>query len=578
VRLAESATLIVPEVFMSIRVLALLAGTVLAASPVLGQATTNPATSNKPQTTLKDRSSDRLDNWWNETVFYQVFVRSFKDSASGPLANDGIGDFQGLIDSLDYLNDGKPETTTDLGITGLWLMPVFEGPSYHGYETSDYYKIESEHGTNEDFKRFMAECDKRGIKVILDLVLNHTSKSHPWFKDAWDPKNPKHDWFIWSDTKPEWKGPWGQQVWFTPDGRNAGPFFYGIFSSYMPDLNYHNPDVTKEMNKVTEYWIKDYGVAGYRLDAIRHLIEDGQLQENSKATHQWLKDWHKFYKKVRPDAFTIGEVWSSTDVIAAYVPDQMDTCFEFDVSYATIDAVNNADKKRIGEALAKAWKAYPRNQFGSFLSNHDQTRVMTRFGNDFSKMKLAACMLFTQPGIPFLYYGEELGQVGDKPDENLRTPMQWNSEPTVGFTKGKPWRDAQPDYPSKNVVAQSADQDSLLNLYKKLVRLRTSNPALAKGDFTLAETSADGVYAFARGEGTQSMLIVANLSDKPVEGCRVKLGNGPFKKAAAPKELLHNATVTTEAPKLNGRGGFNDYTPITTLQPRTLYVLDLSAK
>lgn len=558
--------------------LAFAAGTVLAPTAILAQATTNPAPASKPQTTLKDRSGDRIDNWWNETVFYQVFVRSFKDSETGPLANDGIGDFQGLIDTLDYLNDGKPETTTDLGITGLWLMPVFEGPSYHGYETSDYYKIESEHGTNEDFKRFIAECDKRGIRVILDLVLNHTSKSHPWFKNAWDPKNPKHDWFIWSDTKPEWKGPWGQQVWFTPDGRNSGPYFYGIFSSHMPDLDYRNPEVTKEMNKVTEFWLKDYGVAGYRLDAIRHLIEDGQQQENTKGTHDWLKDWHKFYKKVKPDAFTIGEVWSSTDVIASYVPDQMDTCFEFDVSYATIDAINNTDKKRIGDALNKAWKAYPRNQFGSFLSNHDQTRVMTRFGNDFSKMKLAASMLFTQPGIPFLYYGEEIGQVGDKPDENLRTPMQWNSEPTVGFTKGKPWREAQPDYPSKNVAAQSADQDSLLNLYKKLVRLRTSNPALTKGDFTLAETSSDGVYAFARSEGPQSMLIIANLSDKPVNGCRFKLGNGPFKKAAAPKELLHNATVTTDAPKLNGRGGFNDYTPITTLEPRTLYVLDLSAR
>lgn len=563
---------------MSNRVLALLAGTALAASPVLGQATTNPAPAAKPQAPLKDRSNERLDNWWNNTVFYQVFVRSFKDSENGPLANDGIGDFQGLIDKLDYLNDGKPETTTDLGITGLWLMPVFEGPSYHGYETSDYYKIEAEHGTNEDFKRFMAECDKRGIRVILDLVLNHTSKSHPWFKDAWDPKNPKHNWFIWSDTKPEWKGPWGQQVWFTPDGRTSGPYFYGIFSSYMPDLNYHNPDVTKEMNKVTEFWLKDYGVSGYRLDAIRHLIEEGQQQENTKGTHDWLKDWHKFYKKVKPDAFTVGEVWSSTDVIASYVPDQMDTCFEFDVSYATIDAVNNADKKRIGEALNKAWKAYPRNQFGSFLSNHDQTRVMTRFANDFSKMKLAASMLFTQPGIPFLYYGEEIGQVGDKPDENLRTPMQWNSEPTVGFTKGKPWREAQPDYPSKNVAAQSADQDSLLNLYKKLVRLRTTNPALAKGDFTLADTSAEGVYAFARGEGSQSILVIANLNDKPVNACRVRLGSGPFKKAAAPKELLHGAAAHPDAPRLNGRGGFNDYTPITTLEPRTLYVLDFSAK
>ncbi|MBS0186954.1 MAG: DUF3459 domain-containing protein [Planctomycetes bacterium] len=556
---------------------ALLLATGLVWGPAaLGQATTNPAPAPASATSgWKNRSTQRMDNWWNDAVFYQVFVRSFKDSEKGPLANDGIGDFQGLIDKLDYINDGDPKTTSDLGATAIWLMPVFEGPSYHGYETSDYYAIEKDFGTNEDFKRFVAECKKRNIRVILDLVLNHTSKSHPWFKNAWDPKDPKHDWFIWTNQKPAWKGPWNQEVWFSPEG-HPNTYYYGIFSSYMPDLNYRNPEVTKEMDKVTEFWLKDYGVDGYRLDAIRHLVEDGQQQENTKETHDWLRNWHNFYKSVNKDAFTVGEVWTDTATVATYVPDQLDTCFEFDTSFATIDAVNNADAKRLREATSKAWAAYPRNQFSTFLSNHDQTRVMTRFGNDVTKAKLAAALLFTQPGIPFMYYGEELGTVGDKPDENLRTPMQWSADASAGFTTGKPWRPAQSDYTSKNVATEAADPDSLLNLYKKLIRLRQANPALAKGDYTALDASDKSVYAFARSEGEQTIIVVANLSDKPVQGCRVRAASGPFAKVGAPKELLSGASVNPAAPRVVGKGGLADYVPVNVLAPRTVYVLDVS--
>lgn len=574
-------------------VFSLLAGAAFA-SHSFAQATTNPAISPKPaQPGLQNRSTDRIDNWWNDAVFYQLFVRSFKDSGTGPLANDGIGDFAGLIEKLDYINDGNPNTTTDLGATALWLMPIFDGPTYHGYETSDYYKIETDHGTNEDFKRFMAECKKRGIRVILDLVLNHTSSEHPWFKNAADPKDPKHNWFIWSDTKPDWKGPWNQEVWFSANsagGRNnrrnpqnpateRGPFFYGIFSSHMPDLNFRNPEVTAEMNKVTEFWLKEFGIDGYRLDAIRHLVEDGQQQENTKETHDWLRNWHKFYKSVDKNAFTVGEVWTDTATIATYVPDQLDTCFEFDVSFATIDAINNADAKRIKDATSNAWAAYPRNQFCTFLSNHDQTRVMTRFGDDFTKAKLAASLLFTQPGVPFMYYGEELGIVGDKPDENLRTPMQWTGDSKAGFTAGKAWRPVNADAKTKNVQSESADPNSLLNLYKKLIRLRQANPALAKGDYTSLETSDKSVYAFARTEGDQTILVVANLSDKPVQSCRIRVASGPFKKLGVPRELLQiGAVINPDAPRIAGQGGLAEYVPVSQLAPRTLYALDLSSR
>ncbi|MGH7244634.1 MAG: alpha-amylase family glycosyl hydrolase [Phycisphaerales bacterium] len=554
-------------------------------SLAFGQATTNPASPSKPvQSGLKNRADQRMDSWWNDAIFYQVFVRSFKDSEKGPLANDGIGDFAGLIEKLDYINDGDPNTTTDLGATAIWLMPVFEGPTYHGYETSDYYKIESEHGTNEDFKRFMAECKKRGIRVILDLVLNHTSSQHPWFKNAADPKDPHHDWFIWSKDKPAWKGPWNQDVWFPArdaGGRQSagggGPYFYGIFSSHMPDLNYRNPEVTQEMDKVTEFWIKDYGLDGYRLDAIRHLVEDGPQQENTKETHEWLRNWHKFYKSVNKDAFTVGEVWTDTATIASYVPDQLDTCFEFEMSFATIDAVNTADAKRIKDATVHAWAAYPRNQFCTFLSNHDQTRTMTRFGDDFSKAKLAASLLFTQPGIPFMYYGEELGIVGDKPDENIRTPMQWTGDANAGFTTGKPWRAANKDTTTKNVQSESSDPNSLLSLYRKLTRLRQSNPALAKGDYTALDASDKSVYAFARTEGKQTIIVVANLSDKPVQGCRIRAAAGSFANVAPPRELLQvDASVNPAAPRVVGKGGLADYVPINQLASRSVYVLDVS--
>lgn len=568
---------------MRTTVFSLLAGSLLV-SAAWGQATTNPSAGSKKHG-IADRSGQRMDNWWNDAVFYQVFVRSFKDSEKGAIANDGVGDFAGLIEKLDYINDGDPNTTADLGATAIWLMPVFEGPTYHGYETSDYYKIESEHGTNEDFKRFMAECKKRGIRVILDLVLNHTSSQHPWFKNAADPKDPHHDWFVWSKDKPVWKGPWNQDVWFAArdaGGRRStgsgGPYFYGIFSSHMPDLNYRNPEVTKEMNKVTEFWLKEFGVDGYRLDAIRHLVEDGAQQENTPETHEWLRNWHKYYKSVDPNAFTVGEVWTDTATIASYVPDQLDTCFEFDMSFATIDAVNNADAKRIKDATLNAWKAYPRNQFCTFLSNHDQTRVMTRFGDDFSKAKLAAALLFTQPGVPFMYYGEELGIVGDKPDENLRTPMQWTPESAkAGFTTGKPWREANKDAATKNVQAQSPDPNSLLSFYRRLIRLRRTNPALAKGDYTALEASDKSVYAFARTEGEQTIIVVANLSDKPVRGCRVRAGAGSFGRVAPPRELLQSgAAVHPDAPRVVGKGGLAEYVPVQQLAPRSVYVLDVS--
>lgn len=566
--------------------LTMLAGLAL---PAMGQATTNPTAANPqapaPVKAVKPKPSK--GGWWNNAVFYQIFVRSFADSRTGPLAGDGVGDFTGIVDRMDYINDGRADTADDLGATALWLMPMMESPSYHGYDVKDYYAVDKEYGTTQDFVRFMTECRARNIRVILDFVPNHCSSENPWFLDAQDPKSRKRDWFIWSKTLPTWKGPWNQEVWHpTPppdghgkraDGVTAGaPYYYGIFSPVMPDLNYRNSEATREMFNVVQYWMKDMQVDGFRLDAIRHLIEKDQIQENTPETHEWLKKYYKHTKSVKPDAFSVGEVWSSTEVVASYIGDELDSCFEFDVSYATIDAINNADATRLNNAVTKAWGMIPRNQYSSFLSNHDQTRVATRFGGDAAKAKLGAALLFTLPGIPFMYYGEELGMTGDKPDENLRTPMQWSNQINAGFTTGTPWRAPNQGYQRQNVAGQARDPNSILSNYRNLIRLRLANPALLDGDFAAVETSDNKVLAFLRSpattaRGDASFLIVANLSGEPIKGAKLSMKESPLRRAKM--RDAWDEKIEIAAPKLTTRGGFEGFVPVEELAPRSVTII-----
>ena len=378
--------------------------------------------------------------WWNDTVFYEVFVRSFADSTTGPLANDGIGDLQGLIERLDYLNDGDPNTDTDLGVTGIWLMPVAQSPSYHGYDVTDYYTIETDYGTNEDFKRLIEEAHARGINVIVDLVLNHTSSEHPWFEQAADPDSPYHDWYIWSDEDPGTKGPWGQNVWH----QLGDQWYYGIFWEGMPDLNYNNPAVTEEMQNVSRFWLEEMGVDGFRLDAIRHLYEDGAVLENAPQTFTWLSDFHDAYKSVKPDAFAVGEVWTTTETAAKYVGQKVDAVFEFDLATSIISSINNRDRSALASALETTQDSFPPGQYAPFLTNHDQNRVMSQLSYKTDRAKLAATILLTLPGVPFIYYGEEIGMTGQKPDEKIRTPMQWTTGANAGFSEADALAAAQP--------------------------------------------------------------------------------------------------------------------------------------
>ena len=502
--------------------------------------------------------------WWNDRVFYEVFVRSFKDSNG-----DGNGDLKGLIEKLDYLNDGDPSTTTDLGVTGLWLMPVMESPSYHGYDTMDYKTIEQDYGTNADFQTLVAEAHKRGMAVIVDLVMNHTSNLHPWFVDAETPGSEHESWYIWRTDPPDYTSPWGTQVWH----RLGTRYYYGLFWEGMPDLNYENGAVTLAMRDIMHFWLTDMAVDGFRLDAVRHLIEDGEVQANTPATHTWLQDFHRYVRSVAPQAFTVGEAWDKTAETIKYVGDEVDVVFEFDLAQAILDAVWRGDNYGLVQTQKRVLDSYPKGQYAAFLTNHDQNRVMNALRNNVPAAHAAATLLLTNPGVPFIYYGEEIGMRGAKPDERIRTPMQWDDTATAGFTTGKPWETLNGDSPEVNVAAQEADPGSLLNHYRTLIGLRRDHPALRGGDMWPVESGSRQVYSFLRQDGTETVLVVVNLSGQPVSDYRLSLAEGPL--AGSPRAALLLGEGEPAAPVVNTAGGFDGYRPLPTLPPYGSLVVEL---
>lgn len=460
--------------------------------------------------------------WWHDAVFYEVFVRSFADSTDGPLANDGVGDFRGLTARLDYLNDGDPDTTTDLGIDAVWLMPINESPSYHGYDIVDYKAVDAEYGTADDFRAFTDAAHERGVRVIIDLVLNHCSNRHPWFEEAaTGPDSPKRDWFVWADEDPGFRGPWGQQVWHRVSREDDAPFYYGCFYRGMPDLNLQNPAVTAELKEVARFWIEDMGVDGFRLDAIKHLIEDGATQENTQATIDWLEDFNAYCKSLDPDFFTVGEVWSTTDQVARYIPDAVDTAFEFDLAQTIVDGLNSGEATKIRERVALVADAYE-TPVATFLTNHDQARLMTQLGGDQGKARAAAAILLTLPGVPFIYYGEEIGHTGGKPDPNIRTPMQWDATGDA-FSAAEPWRAAQPDRAQTNLAAQRRDPGSLFRHYQTLIRLRSNHDALRAGRVSVLRTTDPRVLAFTRRTDREHILVIVNTSGETTGRFTVEL-------------------------------------------------------
>jgi alpha-amylase len=504
--------------------------------------------------------------WWNDTIFYEIFVRSFKDSNG-----DGIGDFNGLIQKLDYLNDGDPSTTTDLGITGIWLMPINESPSYHGYDVVDYHTVDQEYGSVEDFKRLIDEAHKRGISVIIDLVINHSSSQNPWFIES-NKSNPEYrDWYIWEDPAPDYFGPWGQPVWYA--GKEG--YYYAVFWSEMPDLNLKNPAVTQEIYDISRFWLEEMGVDGFRMDAILYLVENGALQKNTRGTHAWLQAFHQYYKSIDTQAFTVGEAWTETSQVVEYVGDEVDIAFEFDLAESFVRSADGPLASSATNQMKVVLNTYPEGQFAVFLTNHDQDRVMSLLESP-EKAKLAATMLLTSPGVPFIYYGEEIGMTGTKPDENIRRPMQWSGENSkVGFTTGVPWNAASRDYKTVNVGDESEDPNSLLNFYRTLIQLRNDHPSFRTGETLLVKTGTQDLYAMLRYNNQEAFLVLVNAGSKPLgtDKYSLSLEKGPFTAALTAISMIGLANPAS--PTLNANGGFDGYQPFPEIPAQSSIIIQL---
>jgi glycosidase len=352
-------------------------------------------------------------------------------------------------------------------------------------------------------------------------------------------------------------------------------YYYGIFGANMPDLNYSNPAVTAEVDKIAAFWLKDTGVDGFRLDAINYLIEEGQKQINTQSTHNWLKGFYSTYKADNPGAFMVGEVFGSDATLAAtYTGNQMDMVFNFEMASGFINSANGQTNSAIDSALTFAKQAMPSWQFATFLTNHDQTRTMSTLNGSIDKAKLAAFLLLTSPGTPFIYYGEEIGMEGEKPDPDIRRPMQWTAEANAGFTTGTPWEGLGTNYQAANVAIESAEPNSLLSFYKNLISLRTNNPTLRSGALTILSTGNPGVYAALRYDYNSLLLIIANLTGNQITayalgGGDPAIANGIYQ----PTSILgsgsfSNATVAG--------GKFSDYLPLATLPAYGEYILDFT--
>ena len=479
----------------------------------------------KEATGTSDRISEttiNLDNietdpWWNDAVFYEIFVRSFYDSNA-----DGVGDLQGIIQKLDYLNDGNPNTDTDLGITALWLMPIFPSPSYHGYDVTDYRNIDEEYGTMNDFKALITAAHARGIKIVIDFVGNHTSDQHPWFTASASNES-KRDWYLWNSNKPSYNGPWGQEVWHE---RNSS-YYYGVFWGGMPDLNYTNQEVTNEIKNTLRFWKEEVGVDGFRIDAVKHWIENGDQQENTAATLAWWRDLYVFQKSLGPGLMMVGEAWTSTQNIAPYSDKRLDYCFEFDLSYALIDGINNQTNSGLKSKMSEIISTYETNQYGTFLTNHDQDRSFYRFGMDERKAKLAARILLSLPGVPYIYYGEEVGMLGQKPDEDIRRPMQWTSSANAGFSSTQPWHPLNNNYANYNVANQQLESESIWSQYQIWIKQRTRNTALRSGNYDFIESNNSRMFSYLRAdsESNTAFAVIHNLSSQNTDDITIRINN-----------------------------------------------------
>ncbi|WP_243050770.1 alpha-amylase family glycosyl hydrolase [Dyella sp. RRB7] len=445
-------------------------------------------------------------------VYYEIFVRAWYDTNG-----DGIGDLNGVTAKLDYLKS--------LGISGIWLMPINTSPSYHGYDITDYYGINAQYGNEADLQHLLEEAHKRGIAVTMDMVINHTSEKHPWFIAARNPADPHHDWYTWADAHADLNAlstASDEKIWHPlGDAHGAAAAYYlGDFGGGMPDLNYDNPAVRAEMIKVGQYWIAK-GVDGFRLDAAKHIYDDFKARQHDPdviaKNVAWWTQFHEALATINPQVTLVGEVSAKSPTQLAPYLKPLGSIFDFPLAEQLIVSAKGERVGKLDSLLKDTYAAY--RSAGdvpfidsTFLSNHDQERVMSRLGGHAEHMRMAAAMLLTLPGRPYLYYGEELGMEGRKPDPNLREPMRWQRQPGPGESRWKPSSVNQGE--AVSVQAEQDDPHSLLNYYRMLISWRAQVPALRDGDLQLQATGHPRLLAYWRNDGSQHVLVVHNLGGK----------------------------------------------------------------
>src|SRR5215469_2619813 len=437
-------------------------------------------------------------------VYYEIFVRSFADSNG-----DGVGDLNGITARLDYLQW--------LGVSGIWLTPIHPSPSYHGYDVIDYFAVNPQFGTMADFHRLLREAHARGIKVLIDMVLNHTSDRNQWFQRALDPKSPYHDWYTWAGKGTDLSAPsaLGSPAWHPRHGQH----YLGDFSGDMPDLNYDNPAVRRAVIKVGRFWLAQ-GVDGFRLDATTQIYVDFAPDVgNPRAIGKniaWWQEYHAALRSSDPTVFLLGEVPAQSEAEAAPYYAGLNSVFDFPLAKVLVAAAADETSPNLGDYVRQAWRSFRQNARGPiadspFIGNHDRDRVLDQLHGDMSHMRMAAAMLLTLPGTPFVYYGEEIGMHGMKPDPAIREPMRWDRNP---HQAGETWWEPAPDNasPALSVAAERADPQSLLYFYRSLIHWRIDLPALRDGD--IAPYAADGgpISAYTRADDAQRLLVVHNLS------------------------------------------------------------------
>jgi glucan 1,6-alpha-glucosidase len=495
--------------------------------------------------------------WWQNAVVYQVYPRSFQDSNG-----DGIGDIPGITSRLDYLKE--------LGIDAIWLSPVYASPNDdNGYDISDYEAIHPEFGTMEDMDELIAEGQKRGIRIVMDLVVNHTSDEHNWFVEARKSKdNAYRDYYIWRDpvdgqAPNDLTSAFSGSAWTLDE--KSGQYYLHLFSRKQPDLNWENERMRQDVYKMMNFWL-DKGIGGFRMDVIDLIgkMPDEKLTANGPKLHDYLKEMHEHTLKGR-DVMTVGETWSATPESAKLYSDpkrnELSMVFQFE--HMMLDEQPGKSKWDLKELDLVEWKqvlskwqvAFKEDGWNSlFWNNHDTPRVVSRWGNDdtyrVESAKCFAILLHLMKGTPYIYQGEEIGmtnrfissidEVDDiesrnmyherleqgyskeeilnainvKGRDNARTPVQWDSSEHAGFTTGEPWLAVQPNYTSINVEQALSDKESVFHTYKQLIQLRKDHPAIVWGDYTLLLPDHPTVFAYERRYRGERWVVVANISDE----------------------------------------------------------------